>query len=61
VAFSVFDVTGRRVAGLNDRVHEAGEHQGTFALPRLAHGIYFLRMTAAGNSYTQRLALLRFP
>jgi hypothetical protein len=61
VSLSIFDVSGRRVAGLDDGVHEAGEHHASLSLEHVAHGIYFVRMDVAGKSYSRRMPVLRTP
>jgi hypothetical protein len=59
VSLAIFNVLGRRVAGLGSAVLEAGVHRATFPLERMAHGIYFVRMRAGGKIYTRRMPVLR--
>lgn len=59
VSLAVFNVLGRRVASLGSAVHEAGVHRATFPLEHMAHGIYFVRMSAGGKTYTRRMPVLR--
>ena len=52
---TIYDVTGRRVRQLADRVFPAGEHtlrwDGTDdAGQRIARGVYFVRSSTQGNS-----------
>jgi hypothetical protein len=58
---SVLDVSGREVAVLADGVHAAGEHAVAWegadgSTARLAAGIYFLRLEAAGRVMLARVA-----
>jgi PKD repeat protein len=55
----VFDVSGRRVAVLVDGNKGAGEHRQQWRPQGLASGVYFARLTAHGNTATQRLTLLK--
>jgi hypothetical protein len=60
---AIFDVSGRRVATLAERVLPAGRHlvkwDGSVAAgARAAAGIYFLRIEAAEFEHTTKLVLL---
>jgi spore coat protein A len=55
VSIAVFDVSGRRVANLNDMVVEPGPHRASLRIGRLPRGVYFVRMRAAGKEYVRRL------
>lgn len=59
VSVAIFDVAGRRVASLADGVQGTGVHRASLNLKRVAHGIYFIRMHAAGKVFTRRMPVLR--
>jgi hypothetical protein len=59
VTLAIFDVTGRRVAGLADAVEETGVHHAIVKLQHVARGIYFVRMRAGGRVFVRRMPLLR--
>lgn len=55
----VYDVTGRRVAVLADRVIAAGYHQVVWDASRLASGVYIVELRAAGFRATSKVALVK--
>lgn len=55
----VFDVNGREVATLVNRVLPAGEHVAVFDASRLPNGVYFYRLNAGKFSHTRRAVLAR--
>ena len=59
VALAVFDALGRRVAVLVDGVQEAGAHRAVFEAAALPAGVYLVRLTAEGQTATQRVLRLR--
>jgi hypothetical protein len=64
VVLEIFDVRGARVATLVDEVLLAGGHEamwnGRDAASRPSpSGVYFARLTAAGNVMQQKLLLLK--
>jgi hypothetical protein len=59
VKVSIFDITGRLVRLLEDRMEEAGEHQVTWNAEGMASGIYFAKLQTAGQSVTRKTVLLR--
>jgi hypothetical protein len=60
VTLEVFDVSGRRLATLEDGRREAGEHAASWSAGTGARhaGIYFLRLEAARQVLTRRLAVV---
>ncbi|HYJ33662.1 MAG TPA: multicopper oxidase domain-containing protein, partial [Candidatus Binatia bacterium] len=58
VTLAIFDVAGRRVAGLADGVQGMGAHSATLKLQHMARGIYFVRMNAGGKVFTRRMPIL---
>jgi hypothetical protein len=59
VDLSVYDLTGRLVETLTDRIYEQGQHRLTFNASSLASGIYFVRLQTPTLSKTQKLVLLK--
>jgi hypothetical protein len=59
VMLRVFDVLGREVAALVDRVKSAGQHEITWDASNRASGMYFYRLSAGGVVQTKKLLLLR--
>jgi hypothetical protein len=64
VTIEIFDVNGRRVRTLLSRRHDAGRYAAPWngeddRAARVASGVYFCRMTAAGFTQTHQLVLLR--
>ena len=64
VKLAVFDLAGRRLRVLEQGNRPAGRHRVAWdgrdeAGARLGNGIYLVRMTAAGNSWTRKLVLAR--
>jgi hypothetical protein len=64
VELAIYDVTGRKLAVLVDRVLEAGRHEAlwngkTAGGTTAASGIYFCTLRTAGVSETKKLVLLR--
>ena len=55
----IFDVIGRQVAELVNAHQNAGEHTVSFDGARLATGLYFARLEAAGQVQTRKLVLLK--
>ena len=64
VRLDVFDVTGRRVVNLVDRVLATGEHSVVWggadaAGRRVASGVYLYRLQAAGRTVSKEMVLTR--
>lgn len=59
LAVNVFDVLGRKVRTLDDRVWPAGTHQVIFDAEGLADGIYFVDIAGDGFRTTRRLFLVK--
>lgn len=58
VTLTVFDVTGRRVATLADRVMEAGAHRIAWDASTLPAGVYLYRLRAGAHSASFRALLI---
>jgi hypothetical protein len=60
VTAEIFDVRGRRVASLHEGPLAAGVHQLLWRPePAPASGVYFLRVSAAGEIRSLKLTILR--
>lgn len=59
VRVEVFDVAGRRIGLVVDRVLPAGVHKLSWEPHHLAPGAYFIRMTAGGKVQTRTVTLVR--
>ncbi len=59
VQLAVFDVTGRRVAVLENAQQSEGQHQLTWDVARLPSGVYYVRMQADASSLVERIVLVR--
>jgi len=55
----VYDVQGRLVSTLVDKVLAAGNHSFDFDAAKLSSGIYFMKLQAGGQSEVRRLSLLK--
>jgi hypothetical protein len=59
VSLKIYDVLGREVLSLVDRVETAGQHQVVLNASNLSSGVYFYRLKAGDFTDTKRLLLLR--
>ena len=59
VKIEIYNMLGRKVATLADRVYEAGQHQVQINGDHLSSGIYFIRSTIGGNSYLNKITLVK--
>jgi hypothetical protein len=59
VNLTVYDITGREVATLVDRLEDAGSHEVTFDASHLASGVYLYRMTVNENVIDGKLVLMK--
>ncbi len=60
VKLQVFDITGRSVQTLVDKVEVSGEHSVTFDASALSSGMYFYRLTTEeGVSLTNKMMLIK--
>jgi hypothetical protein len=55
----VFDIRGRLVSTVVDRVLPAGNHSFDFDAAKLSSGVYFMRLQADGKEQVRRLSLLK--
>ena len=59
VTLRAFDVSGRVVATLYDRVLDRGRYNAQFSTDRWGNGVYFYRLEMAGHVRSGRLVVLR--
>ncbi len=59
VELSVYNLAGQKVQTLVAQQQTAGHHSLTWDAGRQASGVYFLRMQASGQSFVQRVTLLK--
>jgi YD repeat-containing protein len=59
VTLRVFDVSGREVATLYDRVLDSGRYVARFSSDRWAGGVYFYRLEMGGRMRVGRMVVLR--
>ncbi len=59
VKIEVFDITGRSLAILADRIITAGYHTVDFNASALSSGVYFYRLNAGEFNSTKRMVLLK--
>lgn len=59
VRLEVFNLTGQRVAVLQDGVQPAGRHTATFDASQLASGLYLYRIQAGNFSATRKMMLMK--
>jgi len=55
----IFDITGRLVRTLSDRIYPPGPHVIHFDAEALPSGLYFARVTAGNFRATQKMVLIR--
>ncbi len=55
----IFDVTGGLVAVLLNRLLDAGRHEVVFDADKLASGIYYYKLSAAGETQTKKMVLVK--
>ncbi|MBK5283931.1 MAG: T9SS type A sorting domain-containing protein [Bacteroidia bacterium] len=59
VSLKIFDVSGRLVSTLADKIFDAGENELVWNAAEVNAGIYFLRMQSAGNLETEKLIVAK--
>ncbi len=59
VQLDIFDVQGRRVASLANRVFSSGSHSITFDASNLASGVYIYRIIAGGKVQSRQMTLIK--
>lgn len=56
---SIYDLTGRKVAGLVNEIRPAGSHSIPFNAEQLATGIYIYRLTTPSGTLSRKMVLVR--
>ncbi len=56
---TLYDILGREVALLRDRVHAAGAHNATVNTQELAPGLYVVRLATPEHNIVRRITVLR--
>ncbi|MBL8016034.1 MAG: T9SS type A sorting domain-containing protein, partial [Ignavibacteria bacterium] len=59
VKLSVFDVTGKEVAILVNRVMDAGTHKIDFDASGFPSGVYFYRLSSGDYVSTKKMVLIK--
>ena len=59
ISIKVYDVTGREVAALVDKMQDAGYYTVEFDGSNLASGVYFYRMNAGNFSDIKKIILIK--
>ncbi len=59
VSLTIYDILGREAMVLEQSVIKAGSHVATFDASYLSLGIYFYRLSAAGNTITRKMVLIK--
>ena len=59
IRIEVFNITGQKVATLQDGLISAGEHQVTFSANNLSSGIYIVSLQTGQQLLTQKLILMK--
>lgn len=59
VRLAIYDVRGRQVEVLIDESLSAGDHEVTFEARDLPSGVYFSRLEAAGQVFSNRMVLVK--
>ena len=59
VSINVFEMSGRLVKSLSDKVFEKGEHRINWNAENITAGIYFVKMQTAGFSETKKLVVVK--
>ena len=57
VELSVYDLAGKRIEVIFDREKESGRHSLNWNASGLASGVYFLRLSAAGEVFTRQVVI----
>ncbi|MCP4580550.1 MAG: T9SS type A sorting domain-containing protein [candidate division Zixibacteria bacterium] len=59
VTFQVYDILGRQIITLVDRMQSAGHHQAIWNAENSPSGVYFYKIQAGENSETRKMMLLK--
>jgi len=59
VRLKVYDILGREIDVLADKVYEAGKYEIEFNAANLPSGVYFYNLTTGSNSVTKKMILMK--
>jgi len=59
VSLSIFDMSGRFVAALADKIFEEGENEFSLNVENMSNGIYFLQFQSEENSEMIKLTVTK--
>lgn len=59
VSLKVYDLLGRQVASVHNRMLDAGEHNVSFDASALRSGVYVYRLDAEGKSMSRRMVVMK--
>lgn len=59
VNLTVYDITGREVATMVDRLEDAGSHEVTFNASHLSSGVYLYELTAGDNIVSGKMVYMK--
>jgi hypothetical protein len=59
VRLALYNSAGKEIALMHERQLSAGEHFLTWTMDALANGVYFVTMSALGQTQTRRIVLAR--
>jgi len=59
VSLKIYDVSGRLVEVMIDRVEEAGYHNERLDTKGYASGVYFYRLSAGGKTFTRKMLVVK--
>ncbi|MCP4648686.1 MAG: T9SS type A sorting domain-containing protein [PVC group bacterium] len=58
VTLTVFTISGKKLSTLVDSYKQAGEHSVSWNSKRYSSGVYYLKLTAGGNSVINRINII---
>ncbi|MDP8238922.1 MAG: T9SS type A sorting domain-containing protein [Candidatus Hatepunaea meridiana] len=59
VVLQALDIQGRVIADINQGYYQAGQHQVSWDAQSFQSGLYFIRLKASDQVFTQKVMLIR--
>ncbi len=59
VNLSIFDITGREIKNVVNKVQDAGQYSTSIGIDRLPNGIYFYRLTHGNKAISRKMVFVR--
>jgi len=59
VNLSMFDITGREIKNLVNKIQDAGQYSTSIGIDRLPNGIYFYRLTHGNKAISRKMVIVR--